>query len=244
MHNASQSPSYHTLESSDNMTVFANEVFASAKIECWRCPVYPERHRGNRRTSELFVEVMHNRRNESLIFTFTDVLIHSRLADQLTQRGMNGFRTKPASVRFRDGTVSREYCEFLVTGWGGVANPESGVRLIQECPACLVREFSLIEDIDRLIDWGQWSGDDFFFVYPIPHILITQRAANVLTDLKAKSFKLRKPQTAKEWDPTTPKYLRGHRLSRRMPLDVARKIGVPLGLEWEDDAPYIVKCPE
>lgn len=85
-------------------------------------------HRLLRRPGEFALEVKHNRHEEPLIGTLlSDILIHSRLAAEFERRGFTGYRLKPATVRFRDGSVSTAYSQLVETGWAGVARPESGV---------------------------------------------------------------------------------------------------------------------
>jgi hypothetical protein len=121
-------------------------------------------------------------------------------------------------------------------GWAGVARPESGIRLIEACPGCGYKRYSGLQEVEQLIDWGQWSGEDFFMVWPLPKFrLVTRRVADVLEGLKVKSFSLgslRRIEVRK-----APAALQGSRgfavgrLSAFMPQDIAVKYGGPLGLE-------------
>jgi len=77
---------------------------------------------------------------------------------------------------------------------------------------------------DKLIDWSQWTGEDFFMVWPLAGwTLITGRVAEFLRARKVKSCTIRRPEDS---------FGRSvRRLSSYMPDDVARKYGEPLGLE-------------
>jgi hypothetical protein len=191
------------------------------------CPVTAS-HTRVRRTNDLRMEVKHSRHDELMIWSYGSyVVIHSQLADGLREAGLTGFRLRPASVGFRDGRLVKEYSELLVTGWAGVARPESGIKLIEHCPGCFRRNYSPLEDADNLIDWEQWNGEDFFIVWPlVKFILITKRAAEVLRTLNAKSYSLARLQPRE--GSTGFGVLQ---LSASMPEDVAIKHGRPLGLE-------------
>jgi hypothetical protein len=83
-----------------------------------------------------------------------------------------------------------------------------------------------LRDPERLIDWSQWTGEDFFMVWPLPNaILITGRVAELLLNLDAKSFELRSLDQLGSHGFTVSS------LSNFMPEDVALKYGTLLGLE-------------
>jgi hypothetical protein len=146
------------------------------------------------------------------------------------QQGFTGYQVKPATVRSRDGSESTEYREFIVTGWAGVASSESGVQADNSCPGCHWKHYSGIANPEKLIDWSQWTGDDFFIVWPMPlYKLVTGRVADWLQSHKVKSFWLRGLES-----PGPRIGERGFtpgRLSNYLPEDLAIKYGRPLGLE-------------
>jgi hypothetical protein len=147
----------------------------------------------NRRVSDLAVEVKHNNRGEAIIWAWiSGCLVHERLLEEFRRRELTGYRVRDASVRFRDRLVSAEYRELIVTGWAGVARPESGIRVVKSCRTCHWKKYSGLRDPEQLIDWSQWTAEDFFIVWPLPNfILITERVAELLLNLDAKSFDLR-----------------------------------------------------
>jgi len=156
--------------------------------------------------------------------------VHESLLAEYEQEGFTGYRTKPATILFRDGQESNEYREFIVTGWAGVASRESGVQLLEECPGCFRRQYSAIKDYDRLIDWDQWTGEDFFIVWPMPRFaLVTKRVSAWLKRRKVKSFSLSRlediPDIVANLGFTVVS------LSESIPEDLAIKYGGPLGLE-------------
>jgi hypothetical protein len=185
---------------------------------------------GQRWLTEVEVKVDHSKRDELLIWPWLgNCLVHGELIAEFSALGLTGCQFKPSSVRFRDGRLSREYRELVVVGWAGIAAPESGIHVVKSCPKCLHKEYDGLVNAEKLIDWSQWSGDDFFMVWPLSnHILITERVADLLQARHVKSYSLEKPDN--EWG----RYgFHGGRLSSFMPDDVAMKYGLPLGLESE-----------
>ena len=140
------------------------------------------------------LEVKHQKRDELLIWTrppWPCVVIHESLLEKMQTAGFSGYALRPATVRFRDGFLSREYKRLLVTGWGGIARPESGIRLMDECPACLCKSYSSFSDSSQLVDKNQWTGEDFFVVWPLPYfIFVTNRVAEFISAARPKSYRL------------------------------------------------------
>ena len=116
-----------------------------------------------------------------------------------------------------------------MTGWAGMARPESGIRLVKNCPSCLMKRYSAISDYGNLVDWTQWTGDDFFIVWPMPlYTFVSDRFAQWLQVRRVKSFWLMGSEDRAR--------LIGKsgfgpgRLSDYLPEDLAIKYGRPLGL--------------
>jgi hypothetical protein len=201
-------------------------------IETFPCPITSAHSEGGRRLGPIHFDVKHNRRDELMIWG-NGLAVHDRIVEGFEREGFTGYRLKPATVRFRDGSISTEYHEFIVTGWAGVASPESGVRVIESCPACLWKNYSPITDFEKVIDWSQWTGEDFFIVWPMTQYkLCTERVAQWLLGSKVKSFRLEKEFAQLVRRPIIAKleFHRG-RLSSFLPEDLAIKYGRPLGLE-------------
>ena len=129
-------------------------------------------------------------------------------------------------MRFRDGRVSSEYSQLIDAGWAGVARPESGVRLLRKCPLCPCKEYRPVRDADQLVDWSQWSGDDFVVLWPIGRCLITQRVAEMLAALKASSHLSMDLKNLEGKEYGAPPHAWGFTavpLSNLMPEDIAAK---------------------
>jgi hypothetical protein len=198
-----------------------------------QCPVSD--HRSFWRANNPVVQVKHNKLDQQMIWLVTGpvVLVHADLLASFKKHGLTGYHTRPARVGFRNGRVSNDYSELMAAGWAGVARAESGIRLVEQCPGCDYKRYSGMESADQLIDWSQWSGDDFFVVWPLPtDILITKRVADLLNSLNVKCYSL--GSLNKFENRNTPerhqRFIVG-RMSRYLPQDVAVKYGKPLGLE-------------
>lgn len=202
-----------------------------AQKEIIRCIVNREHIDRRRRVSPLFLQVKHDRRDEEMIWSWGDgYVVHEQLLAEFEQQGFKGYRTGPATVQFGDGSISDLYREFIVTGWAGVAPPESGIRVVESCPGCYWKRYSPIANYEKLIDWSQWTGDDFFIVWPMPLLtLITSRVAQWLLSHNVKSFHL---QGFEDRPPliTSLGFTVG-KLSEFLPEDLAIKYGGPLGIE-------------
>jgi hypothetical protein len=196
------------------------------------CPISTDHFDGRRRVNNLALEVKHNKRDEQIIWPWIPggVVVHKQLLAEFKRHGFTGYRLKSATVRFRDGVISQDYRELVVTGWAGVARPESGIRIVESCPACHWKKYSGLTDVEQLIDWSKWTGEDFFIIWPFASsILITERVSELLLNLHVRSFDLRGLQDVhpiiRESGFTVA------RLSNFMPPDLAMKYGSPLGLE-------------
>ncbi len=125
-----------------------------------------------------------------------------------------------------------EYRRLIATGWGGMARPESGVRLMEECPGCVNKSYSAIVDPTELIDGSQWSGEDFFIVWPLPAFLfVSARVAQLLADVKAKSYTIGNlSERLVQQDPLTSGKFKPSSLALYLPEDLAVKYGRSLGI--------------
>jgi len=217
---------YFRLEQPASTTPLAELIATAADWEISVCPTADFLHYdGHRLKSNLTVKVSHNRKNELLIWVWVrGCLIHEKLIAELHAMGATGYRLKPGSVRFRDGSVSNEYRELVVTGWGGVASPESGLKPVERCLDCHYVRYGFLPQPEKLMDWSQWTGEDFFVIWPIGTMFITGRVADLLGRLKTRSYTLERP--SRSWGGPTV-----GRLSASMPEDLALKYGEPLGIE-------------
>ena len=196
------------------------------------CPANADHYEGDRRISELYLEVQHNDRAEQVIWG-DGCAIHESILESFSREGFTGYRTKPATVCFQDGTISREYRELVITGWAGVARKESGMQIVESCPSCHWGWYSPIKDYSKVIDWDQWTGDDFFVVWPLRGmILCTERVAVWLKRNSVRSLTLEKGfAVLEECKALSNAKTFGGRLSSFFPEDLAIKYGRAIGLE-------------
>jgi hypothetical protein len=171
-----------------------------------QCPVNPKHQPLTKRAWEdllrskrVVARLKHSRRDQMMIWTtpWTYCLIHERLATEMHGRGFTGYSLAPAEVILQDGTTSSDYHRFAITGWGGLARPESGIRLISECKGCTLREYSPLADPSKLIDESQWTGEDFFAVWPLYYDcwFMSRRAAEYVRSSRTESCIVRSLDT-------------------------------------------------
>jgi hypothetical protein len=224
---------YFELHGPDSQHLSATDTVEDAnETRLCRATSGYSQHRSLRRVADLFLEVKHTRRDQWIISAFFEgMVMHTRLLEEFERRGFTGYRLRPATVRFRDGSLSHEYSQIVVSGWAGVAPPESGIELIEACGDCGYKRYSPLQHPEHLIDWSQWTGDDFFIVWPLPkYMMITRRVADVLAELKVKSYCLKDPRVSQQ------QYSFGYTvgaLSDYVPEDLAIRYGGPLELECE-----------
>jgi hypothetical protein len=228
-HELSMSNYYILQPGSSNLLSARNLSYGNREIK--KCQLNPDHSDINRRIGPLSIELQHNRRDEIIIWSWLEsCVIHTKLLADFEQKGFKGYRILPASVRFKDGSVSNDYHEFIVTGWAGMAKPESGIQLLEECPGCSWKRYSPITNYSEVIDWSQWTGEDFFIVWPMPtYRFVTDKVAKWLQEHKVKTFSLEKLQERHrliaELDFTVT------RLSNHLPADLASRYGDPLGID-------------
>jgi hypothetical protein len=111
---------------------------------------------------------------------YNDILVNQDIVQALGRAGFSGISFEPVELLTTTETpIGREVFELRVVGWGGDAPPESGVRVIKECPFCRRQVFSIYTDPEKLFDTNQWDGSDFFTIWPLPRrIMITPRVRN------------------------------------------------------------------
>lgn len=119
------------------------------------------------------------------------------------------------------------YWELGVTGWGGVAPRESGVRLQESCPGCGLLTYSSYNNASKLIDASSWDCSDVFMVWPLPrYIFVTDRALHII---RAEEFTGVEPIEVSSLEAKFPHITPG-RPAHWLPDDSARRFGEPLGI--------------
>lgn len=163
----------------------------------------------------------------------TECLIQDHVLALLRESGLTGFDAKPVEARLKKPHAEPppKLWELVVTGWGGMAPPESGIRLIRSCEGCGSLRYSGVTDADQLIAASQWDGSDFFIVWPLPRfIFISDRAANVIRAARLKGAEIKPIVSITEGSEfVIPGYSPG-RLSYYLPEARAHDLGDELGI--------------
>ena len=160
---------------------------------------------------------------------YSELLIQDKVLDMFKTEGFSGFRVKHINARFK--SLSKKpprLWELVVTGWGGVAPVESGVRLVRSCQECGYTKYSDITDPSKF-NASQWDGSDFFMIWPMPKfVFITSRVAGMIKKHKLRGAMIR---NIREMETSKSGFSPG-RLSNWMPDARAQEIGEPLGIYW------------
>ncbi|HOP79129.1 MAG TPA: hypothetical protein PLZ21_01050 [Armatimonadota bacterium] len=201
------------------------------KIEKQYGPVWP--WNPGQRPAGIPIHVKVARRFTDFIWTwYSQCLIQDKVLNMFKEEGFTGFDVWPVRAKLKtrpnapDAPEIPTLWEIILTGWGGIAPPESGIRVIKIVEGC--KYYSSWTDASRIIDESQWDGSDFFMVWPLPgFIFVTDRVVefinkNKLTGVKAiPADAIAGPAT----ESVVPGYLR-----QWMPEPRAREIGEPLGI--------------
>jgi len=194
------------------------------------CPVNQGHRRGGKRISNLSV-VLPGRKVEDFVWTwYSECLVQDSVLELFRAHELEGFETKPVKGRFNRHRTEEppRLHELIVTGWAGMASPESGIRLDESCDACGDLHYSGCTNPAKLINASQWDGSDFFMVWPLPkYIFITDRVVQVIRDnqLTGATF-----VSLDSLQCGSTGFSPG-RLSYWMPEARARELGGPLGVD-------------
>lgn len=208
------------------------EWSSEVEVEEVRCPVSPGHQRAGKRTTDLSV-VLPSSAVQDFVWTWNaDLLVRREVVSVFEAEGVTGFSTHPAMARFARGPGAAPapiLSEFVVTGWGGVASPLSGISLDGKlsCPACGLLVYTGLTNPANLIDERQWDGSDVFIAWPLPKfIIVTDRVADVIKRHELTGAQLEKLEAIRVSAPT----LSPGRLSYRMPEPRAHQLGDRLGI--------------
>lgn len=154
-------------------------------IEQVVCPIDEGHRRGGKRLSNLSI-VLQSRRVQDFEWTwYNECLVQDHVLELFQRFGITGYDVKPVKTRFKRYSEHKppKLWELVVTGWAGMAPPESGIKLVEHCQGCGFLTYSGCEDLEKLIDVSQWDGSDFFMVWPLPgFIFMTDRVARLIRD--------------------------------------------------------------
>ena len=164
------------------------------------CPLDSGHTRAGRQIRYRYVELT-STWIADFVWTWTsDCFLPERTLALFQEAELTGFDVRPVTVRWKvrraqpdpedsnPGVAGRvaaqvpvpRLWELVVTGRGGVAPPDSGVRLVRSCPACGSKKYSDFTDPERLIDERQWDGSDFFKVWPFGYTFVADRVVQLI----------------------------------------------------------------
>src|SRR4051794_36089533 len=115
---------YFILESPRSERLLAEATDEQHEIE--HCPnghlkVY-------RRAGKLRLHVKHNQKDEKIVWKYiSGCAVHESIVTEFQRHRLTGCGWRPATVQFGDGDISDHYKELTITGWPGIARPESGI---------------------------------------------------------------------------------------------------------------------
>lgn len=202
-------------------------------LEAIICSANPGHQRGGKRTTDLRV-VLPGKEVEDFVWIGYggECIIQDRVRLLFHEEGITGFEVKPVKARFEHNNRTLPVLwELVVTGWAGVAPPESGITLDKEnsCSVCGYLNYTSASDYSKLIRPDQWDGSDIFIVWPLPRfIFVTDRVRKLIEARKMTGCSFLAPK-----DIPYSRYDSGFspgRLSYYMPEERARVLGEPLGI--------------
>lgn len=223
--------SFWNLRKSDGTARLAEWVPGKINTEIVRCPNRDGHQRGGKRLSNLSVG-LRGKGVQDFVWTWlSDCLIQDHVLELFRKSGFTGFDVKPVMARFKRGSECDppRLWELAVTGWGGMASRDSGIKLTEECLACGLLRYSRCVNPAKIIDVSQWDGSDFFMVWPMPKfIFVSDRVAKSIRENGfTGAFLVRPADLAFGMSPG----FGPGRLSDWMAEGRARELGRPLGIE-------------
>jgi hypothetical protein len=159
----------------------------------------------------------------------SECLIQERLKRIFEDAGLTGFFTRPAKAKATMTGISFPVSELVITGWGGIASPASGIREVERCASCGLLRYSGIEEPSKLVDPENWDGSDFFMMWPLPRYrFVTERVVQVCRKHKVTGVEFTQDFPASQGNVISG-YSPG-RLSYYMPADRAHVLGDAAGI--------------
>ena len=178
----------------------------SARFRIMKCP----ENWGHRKVAGTYGQlriVIKTKTIDDLVWTiYNECVLQQRTVDIFRAEGLTGFDTSPILWRSSrkdfvppEGPLSR----LAISGWGGFAREDSGVKIREILPCCHHVIYDNVSAPTEIIDPSQWDGSDFFMVWPFPNkILITSRVVEVLRRHKLKGYELHLPLAQPNGFPT------------------------------------------
>ena len=209
----------------------AEWVEGEVEFEQVTCASQPDHMRPGKRIGDLSVKLTSHEVPDVVWTWYSECLVQERVLNLLRQNSVTGYTTRQATVRFKHPAKKRVpfLWELVVTGWGGLAPPDSGVSLLEYDRCCGRMVYSDATNPSVLRPTEQWDGSDIFMMWPYPrYILAVDRVAKLLMDNKVSGIL---PTSFSERRRSDLGTLMPGRLSNWFSADRVREIGRPLGIE-------------
>jgi hypothetical protein len=164
--------------------------------------------RAGRRTTTLSVDILSERVTDFARTMLSDIVITDAVREALEGAGLTGFAVRAVDIasrpKRRNGVVIPQLWELVVTGSGGPAHKDSGIRILRECSECHMVRYSSYKN-GIVVDPFTYDGSDFFTVIEYPkHVLVSDRAKAIVEQRRStnvtfvESTKLRWPERVVE----------------------------------------------
>lgn len=220
----SNSP-FYLLRAAGDECVADARLGSKTEHERITCSLSPGHRRGGRRLSELDIEVRCDPPPDVIFTWLSECVALDRVFAIARQEGLSGLSAAPARVAIAGMGERLSGQEVLVTGWGGMANPSSGIREDVRCPVCGHLHYSGLRQDGPFFDLTSWDGSDFFIVWPLPRFrFVTERVVAAFLRHNVTGVRF-----VREWDLSTEGFTPG-RLSYYMPYERAHELGDPYGI--------------
>ena len=199
-------------------------------LEQVSCTRVPEHLRGGKRTTDLKIVLRTTELHDFIWFDYGgECIIQDRVLQLLRDHHVSGFEVRPVDARFEGSNkVPPTLWEVVVTGWAGMARPQSGILLDASagCLECGYLHYTGLSKPKELVDRSCWEGGDFFILWPMPrYIFVTAHVITIVRDHQLTGTRHTPVAELAKTDGFTP-----GRLHYYMPDDRAWKLGKPLGI--------------
>jgi hypothetical protein len=109
---------------------------------------------------------------------YEEAIVSSNVVTVFQASGLIGYEfRKIQALNTMGEPTNRELYEMRITGWGGTARRQSGVRVLEECGFCKRRVFSGCTNPNQLFNFEDWDGSDLFMIWPLPRYIMASGAA-------------------------------------------------------------------
>ena len=209
-------------DGAQNPCIADTDPDAVIEYQMINCSMFPGHRRDGRRVSDLSIVIPCDPPPDVIFTWMSECIVQERALRIFKEAGLTGFATRPANARLKSNGKSVAVRELLVTGWGGIAPADSGVKEVGRCAYCGHLRYSELEEPRDLVSAKNWDGSDFFMIWPLPRFrFVTARVGEVCKESGLTGVLLERnfpaPQISSGFSPG--------RLSYYMPPERAHALG-------------------